>query len=197
MKNISNLIEKVQNSLEVGFNSQAAKKRANDIINRVYGLVQNQVQDTILKSRNGGSFDEATDEDYWKLCVDLHHVKEHHFEIASKYSQNFEIVRDLLALRSAVKESEIVKIERDNKFEKKAEEVRKEIEKIAIDRKEQYLKGIELANLFGGLPVHVNSHLVYGHKGSIFVRNFYYYNGKLTPLNVILAIAEKYEEEKK
>jgi membrane-associated HD superfamily phosphohydrolase len=63
-------------------------------------------------------------------------------------------------------------------------------------RKAQFVEGLEIARMFNGLPVSVNAHWVHGHKGTNFIRYFFYLAGELTPLNMIMAIAQAHEAEK-
>ena len=54
---------------------------------------------------------------------------------------------------------------------------------------------MKLTEYFGKMDVYANVHIVHGHKGTIFVRAFYYMFGKMTPLNVIIAIHERHRNE--
>ena len=57
-------------------------------------------------------------------------------------------------------------------------------------RQEQYNNALRLHDIFGGLPVHANVHYVTNQHGTTFLRAFYYLNGTLTPLSIIIAAAE-------
>jgi hypothetical protein len=58
-------------------------------------------------------------------------------------------------------------------------------------RKSQYARGLELHEIFGNLRVSANVHMVRNQHGTTFIRAFYYMDGKLTPLNMILAVAQE------
>lgn len=189
---------------EKGFLSEAARKRALESVGRAYDVIVRAVQDEQLKVLHAFPVDEnyqriENDEEkrisalYYGVPA-LHVLKEKHFDMYKEWA-DFAIAKDLVALRKAIKEAEVAKIEIDeNKV--KIEAVRKSIIDEMEMRKEQYVHGLELAKHFGHLPVSINAHWVHGHKGTQFIRHFFYMAGKLTPLNMIIAIMEEDQRRK-
>lgn len=198
---VEDRIQEAQEAFEAGFQSEAARKRALDQLNRAYDDLHQKVMRAILDARvmaaDGESYveDEQNSKDYWGHQSQLHLVKAKDFEIAARYGvAEFLVAHDLIELRKAIKAAEIVKHERPAN-EAKVEAVRKSILEEMEFRKAQFVEGMEVARHFKGLPVSVNAHMVYGHKGARFIRHFFYLRGKLTALNMIMAIADAYERE--
>ena len=93
----------------------------------------------------------------------------------------------------------------------KAELIRHSIVEEMERRKAMFVEGLEIGRIFAdlyprknkageiipsaSLPVSVNAHWVRGHKGTDFVRHFFYLRGKLTPLQTIMAIAQTLDDE--
>lgn len=201
-------IASAQAAFEAGFASKAAQKRALDELNRAYETIQDaayvaqiaaapyQHSAVILTEEQRaerGAFFRAND-----LPFDLHHVRDRHLQIIDRWLHSgLENVKALIALRAAIKDAEIAPAPAKPEIEVKAEAVRKTIAEEMEARKVQFVEGLGIARLFNGLPVSVNVHWVHGHKGAVFLRHFFYLRGKLTPLNMILAIAEAHAAEKK
>lgn len=200
-------IATAQAAFEAGFLSMAAKKRALDELNRAYETIRDAAHGAQIAAApyqhsavvlteeqyaERGAFFRAND-----LPFDLHQVRDRHIEIIAKWDGDAQTVRDLIDLRAAIKDAEIAPAPAKPEAEQKAEAVRKSIIEEMEARKAQFVEGLEIARLFNGLPVSVNAHWVHGHKGAVFLRHFFYMRGKLTPLNMILAIAEAHEAEKK
>ena len=141
-------------------------------------------------------FGPACHRDPLDLPFSLFHVREQHVQIFAEFEVSRDLIRSLVDLRAAIKDAEIAPAPAKSEVEAEVAAIRKSIIEEMEARKAQFIEGLEVARLFGGLPVSVNAHLVHGHKGAIFVRHFFYLNGKLTPLNMILAIAEAYAAEK-
>ena len=194
-KNPADRIASAQSAFEAGFASKAAQKRALDDLNRAFKSVRDGLMTAILVARTDVD-EEKNREDYWSIPFELHHIRDKHLEIAARYSEEFAIVRDLIALRAAIKSAEIAPPPAKPEIEVKAEKVRRSILEEMESRKAQFIEGLEVTRLFNGLPVSANAHMVHGHKGAVFVRHFFYLNGKITALNMILAIAEAHEAEK-
>ena len=203
MKTAIDRITEAQASFEAGFLSMAAKKRALDQLNRAYHAIQNAVSDAV----RAHVFAEipGTDEDDYAarskifrandLPYDLHQVRDHHIEIIEQWAGLGQTVREMIALRAAIKEAKVAPAPAKPEIEQKAEKVRKSVIEEMERRKAQFVEGLEVARMFGGLPVTVNAHIVRGHKGAIFLRHFFYLRGKLMPLSTIIEIAEAYERE--
>jgi len=203
-KTYSDRIEAARTAFEAGFRNKAAQKEALTNLNRAYDMVCDVARGAIREY----AFTEipgAEEADYIArneifraadLPSDLHQVRDRHVEIIEKWAGLGQTVREMIALREAIKEAEIAPAPAKPEIEQKAEAVRKAVIDEIEKRKAQFVEGLEVARMFGGLPVAVNAHLVRGHKGAIFLRHFFYLRGKLTPLNMIIAIAEAYEAEK-
>lgn len=204
-------IATAQASYEAGFLSKAAQKRALEQLSYAYAAIRSGVMDAILTDR--GTFadlDSPTPEQerlsalYWAVPAGLHHVRERHFEALAAYPA-FAIVRDLIALRDAISIAEIAPAPAKPEIEIKAEKIRRSIVEEMERRKAVFVEGLDVSRLWNelfpredgkiALPVSVNAHLVHGHKGTVFVRHFFYLRGKLTPLNTIIAIAERLATE--
>lgn len=198
-------IATAQTAFEAGFFSQAAKGRTLADLNHAYTAIRELLTHAILKARTEETHEAAT-ADYYAIPFDLHQVRDRHFEIAAKYAHaDFGIVRDLIALRAAIKDAPMAPAPAKPELEIKAEKVRLSVIEEMERRKTLFVEGLDITRLWnemfprkdGGiaLPVSVNAHWVHGHKGARFVRHFFYLHGKLTPLNTIIAIAETLDRE--
>jgi hypothetical protein len=194
MPTVSDRIAFAQADFEKGFLSEAARKRALDNLNRGYASIHDELMSAILAARTPET-EKQNHADYWDIPSDLHHVRDRHFEVAARYSPNFAVVRDLIFLRAAIKGAEISQPPVKPEIELRAEAVRRSVVEELERRRAQFVEGLAVARLFGGLPVSVSAHIVHGHKGAVFVRHFFYLRGKLTPLNTILAVADAFERE--
>lgn len=207
---VQDRIDAATAAFEAGFLSNAAKKRALEDLGRAYDEIRGEVMGEILKARGevkyeeqGGLFIElATPEQkelsdlYYGVPSYLNQIRDRHLAVITRFSARSYLVRDLIALRQAIKDAEILPVPAKPESEARAETVRKSVIEIMEGRQAQYVHALELGRLFGGLPVSVNAHWVHGHKGARFVRHFFYLYGRLTPLNIIIAAAEQLEREK-
>lgn len=187
-------------ALEAGFPSEAARKRALDDLNRAYTTIRNAAFDAVCTAVRARQGDTAAQDALFAdnaLPYDLHQVRDRHFPALERFSPQHALVRDLIALRATIKAADIKPAPQRDPDAQRAEIVRKTILEELQHRKEAYVQGLDIARLLGGLAVTVNAHLVYGHKGAIFTRNFFYLNGQLTALRTILAIAGTFERERK
>jgi hypothetical protein len=192
-------------AFEAGFASKAAQKRALDSLNRAFDM---------LKEAHGMEYRAAaplnekigalTAAEYAErtayfesveLPFDLHQMREHHLDRLS--AERAACARGLIDLRAGIKGAEIAHIEPANKPLKELKaRVEKSVAALMDQRKAQFINAVELGEIFGNLPVSLNAHYVHGHKGAVFIRTFYYVNGKLTPLNLILAALEEIQRRK-
>lgn len=206
-RNFETYLDEAMTGLESGFLSEAARKRALESLNRAHRQVEEQIHNVQLAyfhalphDENGRREVPASEQaNYDRISAlyynfpALHVIKDKHFEAYAEYPQ-FAQMRELINLRNEIKAAEIVKHERPLN-EEKVEEVRKFVAKTLEERKAEFVSGVELAHIFKGLHVSVNAHWVYGHKGARFIRYFFYLNGRFTALNMIMAIAEKYQAD--
>ena len=188
-------------ALDAGFPSEAARKRALDDLNRAYCSIRDAAFDAICSAVRQIAAETADDDACTalfrenELPYDLHQVRDRHFPILERFGAQHALVSDLVALRAAIKAAPINPAPQRDPAGQRAETVRKSILEELQRRKETYVRGLDLARRFGGLRVSVNAHLVYGHKGAVFTRNFFYLNGELTALQTIIAIADTLERE--
>ncbi|CAM3841931.1 hypothetical protein VRRI112168_02770 [Vreelandella rituensis] len=199
--------DKALAALDAGFRSKSAQKDANDKLNRAFDLLRNAFSTVVWALFEGDR--ETADHETWTAFItstvdpydlpfDLHHVRDRHIAKTRELSDDIaNRMAFLLETRAAVKAAPIEKVtpkKQPSEYQVKAEMTLKElIEK----RKAQYLEAIELGRIFNGLPVYANTHSVINQHGTWFLRTYYYLNGKMTPLNVIIAAAEALEREKK
>ena len=180
---------------EEGFTSMASKKRCLDALNRAYEDLSKEIRNIyrlIPHELRGADWNELI----WMIPHNLFQWKNKHSQAHVHYGIPIytEKIDRLVELRNAVKESAITPpIKSEEKIVKNR--VLKSIEEIMEAKKVQFLEGYELTEIFGGARVFVNSHYVTNQYGTTFVRNFFYLHGKLTSLNMILAIVGKHKEQ--
>jgi hypothetical protein len=202
MSKIDNYLADAGEAFEAGFASKAAQKRAQDSLNRAYNLICSETHDKVRDHvfatvpANEPADYEARNRIFRAndLPFDLHQVRDSHIEIIGRWTGYAQMLRDMIALRAAIKAAEITPPQKDPAAER-VEGIRQGIIAEMERRKAQFVEALEIGRLFNGLPVTVNAHWVHGHKGTTFLRHFFYLSGKLTPLNVILAAADTLERE--
>lgn len=205
MRDPQKYIDKAQALLELGFQSNAARKRAMEQVGWAYDAVRDAVHTEIIRDawaafpgtdmqsnlQRGARFTELD------MPFSLAHVRDKHFTtLAGAGYVGFAMVRDLIALRETIREAPVAPPPPVNATVERVNAVRRTIVEEMERRKAVYLEGLDMARHLGGLAVTVNAHRVHGHKGAVFDRHFFYLRGKLTPLNTIVAIAEQLEREK-
>jgi len=165
------------------FSAKAHQKEALDYLNRAYSLVRGQ------NNLN------STCESRWDIPYDLHQIRDRHFAMFKV--EHHVALKELVSLRAIFKFIEVVKpAPKNDAVERKAAEVTKEIKNLLEMRTAQYNRAIDLGRLFNYLPVSVSPHHVTNQYGTSFIRCFYYLDGKMTPLNIIMAAAGQLEREK-
>ena len=186
--------------------SKAAQKRVLETLNHAYSqareiamvAIRNEAPEITIEDREDvarmvqiiarNSFFNTND-----LPFDLHAVRARHIPYFNAVGIADD-VRALIDLREATKSAEICKPAPKNADLAKLEErVRKSVSEIYAMRKNQYEFGLRMADIFGRLDVSVNTHWVTNQFGTTFTRCFYYMEGKLTPLNLILAVLQEHE----
>lgn len=205
------LIELARAGFEAGFASKAAKKRALDALNAAYSKLQDAAYDAVRDFVNKTyPWDKTihagrTEADWQKanaiyaandLPYDLHNVRPIYLPIFARFGGQDQVIKTLVDLRTAIKGAELLPLP-DRKVDPKVDLIQRTVAEELERRKALYLEALDLGRLFGGLPVTVNAHWVRPIKAVDHIRHFYYLNGKLTPLLVILAAAQKLEEERK
>jgi hypothetical protein len=165
------------------FSAKAHQKEALDYLNRAYSLVREQ-------NNSGNAY-----ENCWDIPFDLHQIRDRHFVMFKE--EHHVALRELVSLRAIFKFIEVVKpAPKNDAVERKAAEVTKEVKSLLEMRTAQYNRAIDLGRLFNYLPVSVSPHHVTNQYGTSFIRCFYYLDGKMTPLNIIMAAAGQLEREK-
>jgi hypothetical protein len=197
MKDHTFYIDKAMSAFDEGFTSNAAKKRALDSINRAYEDLVQGIRDLILVIPR----DDRTEEQnalYWGIPMYVHQWRPAHAELAVKLFPNAEstvhVIDHLINLRSTIKDAPLIPVERkaNKEIESKIHET---ILQIMERRQAQYARGLRLQEIFGQLPVTASVHVVVNQYGTQFLRTFYYMNGTLTPLNVIIAVMQAKEDK--
>jgi S-adenosylhomocysteine hydrolase len=139
--------------------------------------------------------------DEYRIPHALHEVREKHFEIAAKFSSEFGIVRELIELRNAIKNAPIEKVLRAPKTSPRMEAMKRTLIEELEARKANIAAAHASANFSiqnEHVPhVSIHGHWVWGHKGTKFVRHFWYLNGRVTAENTIAAVFQKLEDEGK
>ena len=135
-------------------------------------------------------------EDYFSIPFDLYQIREKHMRLFHNIFHSD--ITKLLSLRNNFKNIEVVKHNKpkNSEEEKKQKQVIETVTSMIKRRTAQYHEAVELGRLFGGLPVSVTPHLVTNEYNTTFTRCFYYLDGKLTSLAVIMAAFQKLEAEK-
>lgn len=188
---------------EAGFTSKAAQKDALDCLNRAFAILTDGARGDILtaaadrfpnaridEAANVARIEFANTLGYWDLPDYPHLLRDKHEVMLNGRWDAACMVRDL---RNAIKSAPVVKAER--KADEREVAIQKSIRDIMAMRRSQFERGLKVAELFGGLPVSVNVHLVTNQHGTTFLRAFYYLRGEMMPLNVILCIAQELERQ--
>ena len=141
------------------------------------------------------SIDSLSREDYYAIPFDLHQIRDKHFRLFDE--AHHADLTDLITFRVLLKELEVVKpAPKSDCITAKQAEVTETVVDLIERRMAQYHEAVELGRLFGGLPVSVTPHQVTNGYNTTFTRCFYYLDGKFTPLQVIMAAADKLAREK-
>ncbi len=197
-RNVSFYVERANEAFEKGFTSKAGQKAAMDSVTKAYELLRAEITTLVLGIEHSERT-EAHSNVYWDLPSYPHQWKAKHRELAtSVFPQTASIcdqIEELVALRQALKDAPVVKQERQE--DERVTLVQSTIRDMMEKRKAQYARGLELHDIFGGLPVHANVHLVTNQHGTTFLRAFYFMDDKLTPLSVILAVLQTKADEAK
>lgn len=183
-----------------GFNSKAKQKQATDYLNRAAEHAAAAFRRVLIDSGRLHSEDGVETKEhqaYW-FNFDLHlwnaKRKTQLLELYPAAEEFALQMDDLAALRAQVKAAEIAPLPPKGEDERVVR-VMTSIKELMERRQQQYARGLELHDLFNGLVVHANVHMVCNQFGTVFPRTYFYMFGTLTPLQVILAVAQKKAEE--
>ena len=182
-----------------GFSSKASKKRALDNLNRAYDAVREEISNFMLRVPREER-DNTWNKLYWELPFNLYQWKAKHNDafLGEGFEKEVKEIKGLIEYREAIKSTEVVPpFKAESLEQKKREEVESYLDALQRRYDENFITGIELADVFGGLDVTVNGHWVTNQHGTVFTRHFFYLFGKLTALNTIIAVAQQHEENNK
>jgi len=185
-----------------GFTSNASKKKALDYLNYSYEDLQGAfIRDAILnkpRDENKEMYPQW-EELYWRVPSDLHTWKGEWInklaQALPEISEIFAQINDLYAMRQEIKAADVNKPQpkQVSEFEVK---LHKSIADEMAKAKADYAYGIRIAELFGNLPVSINAHYVVNQYGTEFIRCFYYLDGIITKLSVIIALMQDIKNKK-
>jgi len=182
-----------------GFTSKAGAKAACDDLNRVWDSIERELKDACLDLGRGDAMPAEANVVYWDFADYPHLFKAKHRDmVRAAFGDRFDALMDfaaeVVALREAIKAAPIVAPVKDETKVEAArivESIRERMDRLQV----RYLEAIDLTTVFEkgfvmkGLSA--NSHYVTNEHGTTFLRTFFYLNGKLTPLNLILAAAQE------
>jgi hypothetical protein len=198
-------VDEANELFNAGFTSKAGQKRALDNLSRAFREVRDAHFNALISA--APKLTNPTDPDMgeWAARVehfnanevpfDLHQIRDRHFPVLDAFLPgSADAVRMLVELRNTIKGAEIVEPAKDITKVRTAK-VLTHLKDLMERRKAQFLEAVDLTEVLGdeGVIIHglsANTHYVHGHKGTNFLRTFFYLHGKLTPLNTILAGAE-------
>lgn len=177
------------------YKSKAEQKRELDQVNRKFEKETDAMRNGMLNLRDKGN-PVLVNKYYYDLPHYPHQWNEGWSKVMSEYfPEEVREVEALVEMRNDIKNTPIdPKPEPKNKAEKKIVE---SIKVIMERNKKNYIRGLELHEHFGTLNVYVNAHLVTNAYGTTFLRHFFYMDGKLTALNVILAVLQTIKDKEK
>lgn len=194
MSKFDRYFDAATDAFNAGFASKAAQQRALQDVGRAFDAVKEHVSAQLLAT----PFDErdaAWKDLYWGMPPHAGAWNAKHAALYRRYSWACQSMADLVALRNEIKAAPIVPPARTNIVTETETKVRETLRDMIERKTAQFHEGVALVEIFGKLPVTVTPHWVVNDKGTGFIRCFYYLNGKLTALNVILAVLEATRED--
>lgn len=199
-RTVQSYIDSVSEALNNGFSSKVSQKKALMNLNYAYEICR----DELISIVNVKDKTEEQHDAYWSIPFELYQWKDKHAEIMRNVAPRetcdavIEQVEFLIELRNTIKVTPIIKIENKNaemkcEVERIQEDIVKKMERLG----KVYDNCLNLLDLFDGLPVTANVHVVTNQYGTTFPRVFYFLDGKLTPLNLIIAAYQEHQRKKK
>lgn len=195
-------LQKAEAEFNANFKSKAAQKRACSYVNCALELVVEEITSAILEysysERDNGT---PLHDLYWELtCVSCHNFTKKSKNVVSLLGERAEewmsLGEQCVALYTTYKNAEIQPVVVDTEQKQIEQHVQKTIMQTMEQRREKFNRCLRLETLFGTMGVTANVHLVFGHKGTVYVRAFYYVLGVLTPLNTIIAAMQEADRQK-
>ena len=191
-------ITRATEAFNAGFNSKAGQQAALAALNTAYDyrreIARKWQLEAAPRTFEGFGYDPVRSDWFGarEVPFDHHNVRDKHLPIFIEAGVPAEHINELRELRAQIKAAPVnAPVRREpSKFEVQARETMMEL----IQRRgEQYLRAIDLAGIFNGLPVSANTHYCVNDHGTGYLRTFWYLAGEFTPLNVIIAAAEELE----
>ncbi len=195
-KSAATFIDRAVTALNEGFTSKAGQQRCLADLNTAFKYHRDAAHNAMIDHANADAelcqYGQARSDFFTANDVpfDLHQVRDRHLPIFERFGVAPAQLRSLIDLRAVAKAAPVNAPVRSepSPYEVKARETLMEL----IERRQtQYLEAVALGEVFGGLPVSANTHLVTNEHGTTFLRTFFYLRGKLTPLNIIICAAEE------
>lgn len=184
-----------QDLLDAGFKSKAAKKRAMDAASSAMSEVRSEIQSMYLDQAGEGTeeqrdvyYAQPNGATFQKFLIKAEKAfADHDLTVLLTAGEQ---AAALYALAKAAPICPPVRLA--DTVEVRAEAaVQKSIMAMLEERRAKYDRCLHLDALFGKMGITANVHMVHGHKGTVFLRAFYYSLGVLTPLQVIIAAMEE------
>ena len=186
--------------LNAGFTTKAAQNKAKQALRYAWEANSEVLHETyydMLRADKDSASDEQTDIHYsitnWLPFFNVNHAT----RIIQAFPSLVDFIQDCYVLADTyrkIKEAEITKAP-NKSIREEVKRVERSISEIMETRKQQFERALKLNELFGGLPVHANVHMVHMSNGTSYVRAFYYLNDEITPLQVIIVAAQAIKRE--
>ncbi|ARK07956.1 hypothetical protein phiA829_136 [Aeromonas phage phiA8-29] len=201
MNKFESYLTRADSEYRAGFKSKAAKDRACSYVNYALEIVVNQITDAILEQPYGER-DNGTPLHtlYWNLTdVSCRNFIKKSSQVlpllGERATEWLALGEQCVALYTTYKNALIneVPVSPVKEIEVK---VQRTIKEMMEERNEKFNRCLHLETIFGTMGVTANVHLVFGHKGTVYVRAFYYVMGVLTPLNTIIAAMQEADRQK-
>jgi hypothetical protein len=217
------LLDEVEAALDSGFKSKSQKNEATSKLGRIWeritdkisSAINDKIWDDYAAKGLTTDFDEfgnlpaayiqwqetfaEPEREKGELPMSLSHVRDKHLEkIRTYFPEHYEDVLYIKNLLDTIKTAEVTPLPpKSDPLEKKVEGRVKSLFDQMAKRQQQFTDAVEMGKLFGGLPVSAYAHWGRSKYGRDFVRVFYYLNGRVTPLSVIIAAAQALEDKGK
>lgn len=181
------------NALNAGFTTKSGQKDAISDATRAFDKQAQAIRNILLDDRTIGG--DNWSELYYYVPA-MHNWKaKHDATYAFAGDDIIQTINDLIALRATIKAATIAAVAPREVSKYEAATTKTLAELIEL-RQTQYLRAIDLGTIFNGLPVSANTHQVTNQYGHTFLRTFYFLDGVMTPLNIIIAAAEELARRK-
>lgn len=201
MTKFESYLTRADSEYQAGFKSKASKDRACSYVNHALGIVVTEITDAILEQPYG---ERGNGTPLHTLYWDLTDVACRNFIkksaqvlplLGERAAEWMALGEQCVALYTTYKNALINEVPVSPVKEIEAK-VQRTIKQMMEERNEKFNRCLRLETVFGTMGVTANVHLVFGHKGTVYVRAFYYVMGVLTPLNTIIAAMQEADRQK-